>query len=134
MTDTDLSTPFANIATRSRRSPTAASPSTPAGSNGCDDIKIFPANGTASTTATTVVNARTAHGGTGACHVNNIEYSQADDTLVFSDLDNDCLTKVSQDHRRDGLGSQRRNTGGITSTFTGDSVERRRARLPPASP
>ena len=77
-----------------------------AGSNGCDDIKIFPANGTPTSTATTVVNARTAHGGTGACHVNNIEYSPTDDTLIFSDLDNSCLTKVVARRRRDRLGSR----------------------------
>ena len=30
------------------------------------------------------------------CHVNNIEYDPSDDSLVFSDLDNVCLTKVSK--------------------------------------
>ncbi len=62
------------------------------GSNGCDDIKLRAPDGT----VTTLVNAQTAHGGTGACHVNAIFYSPADDTLVFSDLDNNCLTKITR--------------------------------------
>ncbi len=119
MTDTDLSTPFNNMSHQVLPLPDGSVAFYATGSNGCDDIKIFPANGTASSTATTLVNARTAHGGTGACHVNNIEYSQPDDTLVFSDLDNDCLTKVS---RTTGatVWVLNGNTGGITSTFTGD--------------
>ena len=119
MTDTDFSTPFNNMSHQVTPLPDGSVAFYSSGSNGCDDIKIFPANGTATSTATTVVNARTAHGGTGACHVNNIEYSQTDDTLVFSDLDNDCLTKVSKT-----TGSTvwvlNGNTMGITSTFTGD--------------
>jgi hypothetical protein len=62
------------------------------GSNGCDDIKLRAPDGT----VTTVVNARAAHGGTSACHVNGIFYSRMDDTLVFSDLDNNCLTKITR--------------------------------------
>ena len=119
MTDTDLSTPFANMSHQVTPLPDGSVAFYASGSNGCDDIKIFPANGTASSTPTTVVNARTAHGGTGACHVNNIEYSQADDTLVFSDLDNDCLTKVSKTTGAT-VWVLNGNTGGITSTFTGD--------------
>jgi len=62
------------------------------GSNGCDDIKLRAPDGT----VTTVVNARTAHGGTNACHLNAIFYSPFDDTLIFGDLDNNCLTKITR--------------------------------------
>jgi hypothetical protein len=89
------------------------------GANGCEDIKTFPANGTPTTAATTLVNAQIAHGGTGVCHVDYIEYSPSDDTLIFSDVDSNSLTKIS---RTTGatvwvLGG---NTGGVTSTFVGD--------------
>jgi Arylsulfotransferase (ASST) len=62
------------------------------GANGCDDIKLRAPDGTVST----VANARAAHGGTDACHVNAIYYSSMDDTLVFGDLDNNCLTKITR--------------------------------------
>ena len=62
------------------------------GSNGCDDIKERSPSGTAKT----IVNSRTAHGGPADCHINNIQYSPDDETLVFSDLDNNDLTKVSR--------------------------------------
>ena len=62
------------------------------GSNGCDDVKERAPNGTVKT----IVNARTAHGGTEMCHLNNIQYSRMDDTLVFSDLDNQDITKVTR--------------------------------------
>jgi len=62
------------------------------GANGCDDIKLRAPDGT----VTTVVNAQAAHGGMNACHVNAIFYSRLDDTLVFGDLDNNCLTKVTR--------------------------------------
>ena len=55
------------------------------GSNGCDDIKERAPNGTVKT----IVNSRTAAGTTGACHVNNVQHSRTDDTIVFSDLDHD---------------------------------------------
>ncbi len=87
------------------------------GSNQCDDVKIFPANGTPSSTAMTVVNSKTAHGGSGACHLNNIEYDPSDDSLVFSDLDNSCLTKVTKTGQTVWVWS---GTNGVTSTFTGD--------------
>jgi hypothetical protein len=52
------------------------------------------------------------------CHLNYIAYQQSDDSLVFSDLENVCLTKVSRKTGAtiwvmDGM-------SGITSTFTGD--------------
>ncbi len=62
------------------------------GTNGCDDIKLRAPDGT----VTTVVNAQIAHGGTDACHVNAIFYSRLDDTLIFGDLDNNCLTKITR--------------------------------------
>jgi hypothetical protein len=81
------------------------------GTNGCDDIKLHAPDGT----VTTVVNARTAHGGTVACHVNAIFYSSSDDTLVFSDLDNNCLTKIT----RGGATVWVLNSGGgVTSSFS----------------
>jgi hypothetical protein len=86
------------------------------GTNGCDDIKLRAPDGTVST----VVNARTAHGGTGACHVNAIFYSKDDDTLVFSDLDNNCLTKIT----RTGTTVWVLNggVGGISSSFNGGAL------------
>jgi hypothetical protein len=120
LTDTDFSTPFNNMSHQLTPLPDGSVAFYASGSNGCDDIKLFPANGTPSSTATTVVNARTAHGGTGTCHVNNIEYSPSDDTLIFSDLDNDCLTKVSRTTGATVWILNGGGTTGITSTFTGD--------------
>jgi hypothetical protein len=68
------------------------------GSNGCDDIKEYnPSTGA----VRTIVNAQTAQqlaAGT-MCHLNNIQYSQPDDSLVFSDLDSSAIVKV---RRTDG--------------------------------
>jgi hypothetical protein len=85
------------------------------GTNGCDDIKLHAPDGT----VTTLVNAQTAHGGTDACHVNAIFYSPMDDTLIFGDLDNNCLTKIT----RTGATVWVLNGGvatGPSSWFTGD--------------
>ena len=86
------------------------------GSNGCDDIKERSPSGTTKT----IVNSRTAHGGTGACHINNIQYSPDDQTLVFSDLDNNVLTKITRTGTvvwvLNGVGA-----AGITNGFTGDT-------------
>ena len=79
--------------------------------NGCDDIKERSPDGT----VRTIINARDAHGVDGECHVNAIEYSPEDDTLVFSDLDHDNLTKI----RRNGEVVW--VLGGSTSQFTGDA-------------
>ena len=62
--------------------------------NGCDDIKEYSPSGTTKT----IVNSGTAQGGASACHVNNIQYA-TDDTLLFSDLDNQVVVKVN---RKDG--------------------------------
>jgi len=96
LTDTDFTTAFAHHSHQVTPLPDGSVAFYTTGSNGCDDIKLFPANGTTTSTATLVVNAKTAHGGSGACHLNNIQYSPSDDTLVFSDLDNNCLTKVTK--------------------------------------
>jgi hypothetical protein len=87
--------------------------------SGCDDLKLFPANGTTNSSATTVVDARTAHGGTGPCTCGGIAYAADDDTLVFSDVDDDCVTKVT----RTGSTVWVLNGGanGTTSWFTGDT-------------
>jgi hypothetical protein len=119
MEDTDFSTAFANESHQILPLPdgSVAFYALPQGQK-CDDIKIFPANGTPSSTAKTLVNAGTAHGGSGACHLNNIEYDPSDDSLVFSDLDNVCLTKVSKT-----TGSTIwvwNGTNGVSSTITGD--------------
>jgi hypothetical protein len=120
LTDVDLSTPFAHLSHQVTPLPDGSVAFYAAGSNGCDDIKIFPANGTASTTAMTITNAKTAHGGTGACHVNNIQYSSSDDTLIFSDLDNNVLTKVT----KTGTAVWVLNGGvnGVTSTFNSGAI------------
>jgi hypothetical protein len=81
------------------------------GSNNCDDIKERRTDGT----VTTIVNARTAHGGTGPCHVNNVEYSKEDDTLLFSDLDNQDITKVTRSGQVVWV------LNGVGNVFTGDA-------------
>jgi len=81
------------------------------GSNGCDDIKEF--NPTTQM-VTTIINAATAHGAGTPCHVNAIEYSPEDDSLVFSDLDNDNITKVSRATKQVTW-----VLGGSTTDFTG---------------
>jgi hypothetical protein len=81
------------------------------GNNGCDDVKIYdPTSGQ----ATTLINAADAHGGGTPCHLNAIEYSPMDQTLVFSDLDHDNYTKITL------TGEVVWVLGGPTSDFTGD--------------
>ena len=120
MTDTDFSTAMAHLSHQVAPLPDGSVAFYTTGSNGCDDIKLLPPNATNSSTAMTVVNSKTAHGGSGMCHINNIEYDPSDDTLVFSDLDNWCLTKVS---RTTGstvwVWNAKPNTS-VTSTITGD--------------
>jgi hypothetical protein len=121
LTDTDFSTAFAHHSHQVTPMPDGSVAFYTTGSNGCDDVKVLPPNATPSTAATLVVNAKTAHGGSGACHLNNIEYSPTDDALIFSDLDNSCLTKVD---RKTGATIWVLNGGspsGVMNTFTGDS-------------
>src|SRR5262249_22813536 len=77
--------------------------------DGCSDIKEWK-NGT----VRKIVNSQLALGTTGACHVNNIQYSPMDDTLLFSDHIHCAVAKV------------RRTDGGVvwilnggTRTFSG---------------
>ncbi|MBN1610298.1 MAG: aryl-sulfate sulfotransferase [Polyangiaceae bacterium] len=83
------------------------------GSNGCDDIKEY-SPGTGNTK--TIVNSCTAIGGVSAAHVNDIQYSKDDDTLVFSELDNQVIVKVK---RSDGSTVWTLNGG--QAAFTGDT-------------
>src|SRR5882724_4321532 len=92
MTDEDLSAQFAGLNHQLTVLPDDTVAFYAYGANGCDDIKERAPSGTVKT----ITNARTAHGGTGACHVNSVHYSKTDDTLVFSDLDNQDLTKVTR--------------------------------------
>ncbi len=86
------------------------------GSNGCDDVKLRSPSGT----VTTVVNAKTAHGGSGGCHLNGIYYDKSDDSLVFSDLDNNCLTKITRSGQTVWILNG--GVGGITSTFNNGTL------------
>lgn len=80
------------------------------GNNGCDDVKLRHPDGSVET----LINAQDAHGASGACHLNGIDYSPMDDSLVFSDLDHSNITKIT-------LGGQVVWVlGGPTSQFTGE--------------
>ena len=82
------------------------------GSNGCDDVKEYdPSTGM----VRTIINAETAHGAGGPCHLNAIQYSHEDDTLVFSDLDNNNYTKVTRGSPAEVVWV----LGGQTSSFSG---------------
>jgi hypothetical protein len=78
----------------------------------CPDIKRRYEDGTIET----ITNARTAHGATGACHVNHVEYSPDDQTLVFSDDNHNNYTKITLD------GEVVWVLGGTTNDFTGDGA------------
>jgi len=78
----------------------------------CDDIKERSPSGT----VRTIINAGAAHGATGPCHVNHLEYSPEDDTLIFSDLDHNNYTKVRR------TGEVVWVLGGPTSDFTGTAA------------
>jgi len=80
-------------------------------SKGCEDIKEYSPSGSVKT----LVNAGAAQGGSSACHVNNIQYSKEDDTLVFSDTDSSVAVKIK---RTDGSTVWVLN--GSKATFTGD--------------
>jgi hypothetical protein len=79
------------------------------GDNGCDDVKERAPDGT----VRTLINARDAHGAEGDCHLNFIEYSPDDNTLIFSDLDHDNITKITRE------GEVVWVLGGPTNDFTG---------------
>jgi hypothetical protein len=86
------------------------------GSNGCDDVKEFKPSGAApGGTGKTVVNSKTAlRINDSMCHLNNIQYSMEDDSLVFSNLQSSQIAKV---RRSDGSTTWILN--GSTSTITG---------------
>jgi hypothetical protein len=88
------------------------------GANGCDDVKEFKASGAAPNgTGRTVVNSKTALGiNDPMCHLNNIQYSKEDDSLVFSNLQSSQIAKVK---RSDG--SRVWILNGSTATITGIS-------------
>jgi len=116
VTDEDLSSQFAGANHQLTVLPDETVAFYGYGSNGCDDIKERSPSGQTKT----IVNSKTAHGGTGNCHINNIQYSPEDQTLVFSDLDNNVLTKVTRSGTvvwvLNGVGAP-----GITNGFTGDT-------------
>ncbi len=64
-----------------------------------------------------IINSGDAHGAEGACHVNAIEYSPEDQTLVFSDDYHNNYTKITRD------GEVIWVLGGPTNQFTGDGAE-----------
>jgi hypothetical protein len=82
------------------------------GRDGCSDIKERALDGT----VRTIVNSQEALGTTGRCHVNDIQYSPEDDTLIFSDHIHCAVAKIN---RTDGSTVWILN--GSTKTFTGDT-------------
>jgi hypothetical protein len=78
----------------------------------CSDIKEWSPDGT----VRTLGNSQEILGTTGLCHLNDIQYSPEDDTLVFSDHVHCAVAKIN---RSDGSPVWILN--GETKTFTGDS-------------
>lgn len=83
------------------------------GENGCDDIKEYEPDGS----VRTLINAADAHLAGSDCHLNAIEYSKPDDTLVFSDLRYDNYTKITREGRVVWV------LGGSTSDFAGPGAD-----------
>jgi hypothetical protein len=79
----------------------------------CANIRQRLADGTVED----ITNIRDAHGAEGNCHVNAVEYSPFDETLIFSDDNHDNYTKIT----RDGVPVW--VLGGTTSDFTGDGAQ-----------
>jgi len=83
------------------------------GAGNCDDIKEYcPSTGT----TRTIKNSKELVGNPQACHCNNIQYSEEDDSVVFSELDTQALVKIK---RKDGSLVWRLN--GTSPTITGVS-------------
>jgi hypothetical protein len=114
MTDEDLSSQMYELSHQLTVLPdeTVVFYAADSGTDGCSDIKERSPNGT----VRTIVNSQKALGTTGQCHVNNIQYSSVDDTLVFSDHIHCAVAKIK---RSDGSVVWILN--GATKTFTGDS-------------
>ena len=113
LTDEDLSSQMYELSHQLTVLPdeTVAFYAADSGTDGCSDIKERAPNGT----VRTIVNSQKALGTTGQCHVNNIQYSSVDDTLVFSDHIHCAVAKIK---RSDGSVVWILN--GATKTFTGD--------------
>ncbi len=111
LTDDDFSAEFAGLNHQLTVLPDETVVFDAYGANGCDDIKQRSPDGT----VTTIVNAQVAHGGSGACHVNALGYSKTDDTLVFSDLLNNDLTKITR------TGATVWVLNGVGNKFIGDA-------------
>jgi hypothetical protein len=77
----------------------------------CDDIKEYSPSGSVKM----IANSGTVLKQSSACHLNNIQYSQSDDTLVFSDLDHTQIAKIKRD------GTMVWIMNGSTKTLSGDS-------------
>ena len=90
MSDQDLSAQFPNLNHQLVVLPDETVAFYGYGPNECDDIKERKPDGT----TRVIVNAGTAQGVAGPCHVNAIQYSPTDDTLVFSDLNHSTYTKI----------------------------------------
>jgi autotransporter-associated beta strand protein len=111
LTDEDLSSQFVDQSHQLAVLPDETVAFNAVGANSCDDIKERAPDGT----VRTIVNSLDAHGGTGGCHVNNVQYSPWDDTLVFSDLLHQDITKVTR------TGATVWVLNGDGNTFTGDA-------------
>ena len=113
MTDEDLTSQMPKLSHQLTVLPdeTVAFYADDGGTEGCSDIKERSPDGT----VRTIVNSQKALGTTGQCHVNDIQYSAADDTLVFSDHIHCSVAKIK---RSDGSTVWILN--GATKTFTGD--------------
>jgi hypothetical protein len=81
------------------------------GSNGCDDVKLRYPDGT----VRTLLNAGQAPN-VGDCHLNMIQYSPFDDTLVFSDIYHLSYTKITLEGKIVWV------LGGGQSDFKGDGA------------
>jgi len=113
MTDEDLTSQFVELSHQLTVLPdeTIAFYADDGSQEGCSDIKERKLDGS----VRTIVNSQTALGTTGRCHVNDIQYSPDDDTLIFSDHIHCAVAKVK---RSDGSTVWVLN--GETKTFEGD--------------
>jgi hypothetical protein len=111
MTDEDLTNQFVELSHQLTVLPdeTVAFYASDGKAEGCSDIKEWK-NGSVRTLA----NSQNALGTTGPCHVNNIQYSPVDDTLLFSDHIHAAVAKI---RRTDGSVVWILN--GQTKTMTG---------------
>ena len=107
MIDEDLSSQLPRLSSISSRCcPTRRSRFSPdGGPDGCDDIKERAPNGT----VRTIVNSQTRARHDRPCHINNIQYSKEDDTLVFSDHITARSRRSKRSDRDDGLDPERRD-------------------------